>query len=160
MPQGVQGFQKGHEPMGRAKSRQSGERHQLTSDECRIGGQRSKRKTVSVEKIREFCIDAMVSLGSDGKGSGGALGYIQKFAKDEPKAFMTTIVARLIPQQIKADITHDFDVDGAVAAIEHSIDGILAARGAKEITADYVAERVGHVQQDVAILVEPSSETS
>ena len=48
-------------------------------------GGRVKGTTVTVERLRTMCVQAMDDLGSDDKGKGGALGYIRKFAQEERK---------------------------------------------------------------------------
>lgn len=140
----------------------------------KTGGRKKGSTTVTIAQLRDVCLQAIEELGDDDKGRNGALGYIKKFAREERKTFMGSIVARLIPQQIRADIVHAYDPDTAIAAIEHSLTGLIAARrfeGAlKDVTPDPKklteggngsgADEAGVIEEDVAILVSTSTKTA
>jgi hypothetical protein len=123
-------------------------------------GRKKGQTVVTISVLREVCLQAMEELGDNDMGRNGALGYIKRFAQEQRKTFMGSIVARLIPQQVRAEVIHALDTDAAIAAIEHSINGLLAARRAKDVTPQHVAGSVGDVQEDVAILVAPRTNGS
>ena len=115
---------------------------------------------VTISKLRELCLQAIEELGDNDEGRNGALGYIKKFAKEERKTFMGSIVSRMIPQQIRADVNHEFDADTALAAIEHSINGLLSARRAKNVTPQITGGATRLADEDVAVLVETRAKSA
>ena len=66
---------------------------------------------------------------------------------------MGSIVARLIPQKIEADVSHEFDADTALAAIEHSINGLIESRKVKDVTPKQIDGRAERPTENVAVLV-------
>ena len=50
--------------------------------------------------IREAVLEAADNVGSDGKGKGGMVGYLQERAIDQPQAFMG-LLGRAMPMQVE-----------------------------------------------------------
>lgn len=52
--------------------------------------------------IREAVLEAADNVGSDGKGKGGMVGYLEKRALDQPQAFMG-LLGRAMPMQVEGN---------------------------------------------------------
>lgn len=52
--------------------------------------------------IREAVLEAADNVGSDGKGKGGIVGYLEKRALDQPQAFMG-LLGRAMPMQVEGN---------------------------------------------------------
>jgi hypothetical protein len=67
-------------------------------------------------EVKDAVVNAAINVGYDGKGEGGLIGYLQKQAKMEPRAFLS-LLARCVPVNLVAKV----DVEHAVLTPEQVV---------------------------------------
>lgn len=69
------------------------------------GGGRKPRGAVNkiTRDLKDGVLEAAISLGEDGKGNGGLVGYLKMLARKYPKQF-SSLLARLMPLQVNGNL--------------------------------------------------------
>lgn len=69
------------------------------------GNQQAKKRGQNklTRDLKNGIIDAAVTVGSDGKGKGGLVGYLTMLARKYPKAY-SSLLARVLPLQVSGGV--------------------------------------------------------
>jgi hypothetical protein len=71
----------------------------------KIGGRKKGVPNKSSSDLAKMILAAAASVGSDGKGSGGAVGYLVSVAQKRPRHFFR-LVERLLVFELKQELKH------------------------------------------------------
>lgn len=105
----------------RAKQKRKANKRTKNTKTFEVGNKRAAgRPPGSLNKftveVKDAVVNAAINVGYDGKGTGGLIGYLQKQAKMEPRAFLS-LLARCVPVNLVAKV----DVEHAVLTPEQVV---------------------------------------